>query len=142
MAGKARTVSTEIGITETRKIDIYKLSIGAEKRIWGVLEEAKDWLNEKADEYEGYGEIPLPEVIDMGMSLFIDNIETILDSITKDEDVKELMEEIDNEQLIEIARIVYEENVESVKKKIQAIQNPKEMEVTKKKTKRKTKNTE
>lgn len=112
--------SVEIGIEDVRKIEILPLSLAAERRIWNIVSEFQDYVAELTEEVGSIDDVPVNKLIEKGVQLVIDNMETVLQSVTKKgTDVAELLEEITNENAIDIAYCIYRNNIEKVKKKIQ-----------------------
>ena len=119
MRRNPRVKEVECGITEIRNIKIYPLSLAAETRIYDMVEDVKEHLKEMGGGDEGWQEnIQLIELVDYAISFISKNLETILEFVTHGEDVKELINEIDNVQAIEIAKIIYFVNFDDVKKKV------------------------
>ena len=114
-----RVEAIEVGITEIKKLDVYPLSLAAEKKVLAIYKEVKDYMDQLCEEeYEGgYGDIPVPVMIDKVVEVVSMNMEVILSSVTKDEDIAELLDEIDNCQVIDLATLMYKQNFEEPKKK-------------------------
>lgn len=132
-----RVEAIEVGITEIKKLDVYPLSLAAEKKVLALYKEVKDFMDQLCEEeYEGgYGDIPVPVMIDKIVEVISMNMETVLSSVTKDEDIVELLDEIDNCQAIDLATLMYKQNFEEPKKKMVTVIPQKE--APKKKAKKK-----
>ena len=114
-----RIKETEIGITEIRQIKIYPLSLAGEQCLYDMVEDVKEHLKEMAGTDDNWQEnIQLIELVDYAIKFISKNLETILEFVTNGEDVKELINEIDNVQVVEIAKIIYFTNFDEVKKKV------------------------
>jgi len=102
-----RVRSVQIGITEPRTIEIYPLSYRDQERLSEVIQRALTMFAEASDAEQ--------QVADFVAALFIlfkENINQIIRMVTPrvNHDEVDILAEIDNEQLFEIAKIIYEVN--------------------------------
>ena len=102
---KGNIVGVEIGREELRTLDLLPLSLASEKKLWSIVTEFQDYVAELAEEQDGgFEAIEGTALISKAVELFIENMEVILKSvIKKDEVAEDLLEEITNEQAVDIA---------------------------------------
>ncbi len=118
-----RVKEVEVGITEIKQLKIYPLSLAGEQRIYDMIDDVRKHLKEMSggDDENWQDNIQLIELVDYAISFISKNLETILEFVTHGEDAKELINEIDNYQAIEIAKIIYFVNFDDVKKKVMEV---------------------
>ena len=104
-----------IGIKTLRSIDILPLSIPDQKKLSKIITKGIQTFSSSADKLNDV------EVIKTIFNLVVDNLETVLALVIENEKPDELLKEMTNNQAIKIAEIIYEENYEELKKKVQKI---------------------
>ena len=107
--------SVEIGIRNLRKIKIYPLSMYDQKELTKIINKALKTIFEAKIEK---GQDELLVYVSFAIKAIEENIDKILKFVAPDEKPDLLMKDIDNYQLSEIVRIVYQENYESPVKNV------------------------
>ena len=100
-----------IGVRDLRNIKLYPLALGDQLELSDVIKEAL----EAFFKVEEGSEEALSLFVAFAFDLIKKNLTKILKLIALDEDPKELLKEITNAQVDEIARIVYQNNFEVLK---------------------------
>ena len=100
-----------IGVRDLRNIKLYPLALGDQLELSDLIKEAL----EAFFKVEEGSEEALSLFVAFAFDLIKKNLTKILKLITLDEDPKELLKEITNAQVDEIARIVYQNNFEVLK---------------------------
>lgn len=98
----------ECGIQELKVYDIFPLSVGAQIKFANKI---KDMIDEYDDEASD------TELVKMAMDFITENVPDILPLVNPDLTV----DDITNDQLIELAQIIYEVNYEAVAKKLRSL---------------------
>ena len=106
--------TAEVGRRNLRKIDIYPLAVGDQLSMTSIINEA---ITSFADTIEDI------EMAGVAIQLLTDNIPLILDFVIDKETEKteDLLKDITNDQAIEIAEIVYEQNYKSLFAKVKGL---------------------
>ena len=100
-----------IGVRDLRNIKLYPLALGDQLELSDLIKEAL----EAFFKVEEGSEEALSLFVAFAFDLIKKNLTKILKLIALDEDPKELLKEITNAQVDEIARIVYQNNFEVLK---------------------------
>lgn len=106
--------TTTIGRRNLRKIKIFPMSVGDQLSMTGIIAQVISALDTTSEDYETVGAVLL---------LIQEHIPTILEYIidTDSENSEELLKDITNDQLVDIAQIVYEQNYASLAKKLKSL---------------------
>jgi len=115
MSGESRVNpqirKVEIGIKQLREISIFPLSVRDQKHLSSIIAEAlQSFVNR-----EGKSDI---EFIKDIIVLIEDNLELILGLVTEVDKGEDMLSTMTNNQMLEIAEIIYKENYESLIKKV------------------------
>lgn len=100
-----------IGVRDLRNIKLFPLALGDQLELSDLIKEAL----EAFFKVEEGSEEALSLFVAFAFDLIKKNLTKILKLIALDEDPKELLKEITNAQVDEIARIVYQNNFEVLK---------------------------
>lgn len=106
--------TAEVGRRNLRKIDIYPLAVGDQLSMTSVINEAIIAFADVVTDFELAGSV---------IQVLTDNIPLILDFVIDKETEKteDLLKDITNDQAIEIAEIVYEQNYKSLFAKVKGL---------------------
>jgi len=106
----------EIGIFDLRKLKIYPLSMADQMELTEDINEVVTsffQINEEEDNEAAFAAFFI--------NLIKDNIPKILESITYNENIDEVLKQLTNQQAADIAKIVFDVNYESVLKNLQSL---------------------
>lgn len=112
-----RIKNVEIGILNLRKIKIYPLSMHDQLSLTDLINEAMRSFFESDKDGENENLIFVSFIV----KTIQDNIKKILKFVAPDEKPETVMKEIDNYQLSEIVRIVYQDNYEEPVKNVMSL---------------------
>lgn len=112
-----RIKNVEIGILNLRKIKIYPLSMTDQLSLTDLINEAMKSFFESDRDGENENLIFVSFIV----KTIQDNIKKILKFVTPDEKPETVMKEIDNHQLSEIVKIVYQDNYETPVKNVMSL---------------------
>lgn len=112
-----RIKNVEIGILSLRKIKIYPLSMTDQLSLTDLINEAMKSFFESDRDGENENLIFVSFIV----KTIQDNIKKILKFVTPDEKPETVMKEIDNHQLSEIVKIVYQDNYETPVKNVMSL---------------------
>jgi len=104
----------EVGIQYLRKISIYPLSLYHEKNLSKKIATFLGTFSEASVE----GAAGAMSIGVFAADFIMENIEEILSYAAPEENAQTLMQEITSDQAVEIAKIIYEINYETIIKKV------------------------
>ena len=105
----------KIGIRRLRKIKVYPLSAADQFKM-------TDILNEGLQKFTEMGDLPNAAFVAQMMELIRSNIGTIFGLVTDAKDRGEnILEELTNNQIAEIAEVIYEVNYKTLQKKVTSL---------------------
>lgn len=117
-----RVSSVEVGLRDLSNIRIYPLSIGHEI-------EVSDLISETVTNFMSQGISDIDKsVVDFTLNTLIKNLKKILELVTDNQDLRnegygsidELMKDMDNDQLADIAEVIYKNNFARIAKKLKS----------------------
>lgn len=113
-----RIVDVEIGIHDLRKIKVYPLSMQDQKELTKLINKVLKSIfaadTKKKDDKNLI-------FISLVVKAIEENIEEIFKYVIPDEDIGKVMKEIDNAQLSEIVKVVYQTNYETPVKNVMSL---------------------
>lgn len=112
-----RIKNVEIGILNLREIKIYPLSMTDQLSLTDLINEAMKSFFESDRDGENENLIFVSFIV----KTIRDNIKKLLKFVTPDEKPEIVMKEIDNHQLSEIVKIVYQDNYEVPVKNVMSL---------------------
>jgi len=114
-----RIKNVEIGILNLREIKIYPLSMTDQLSLTDLINEAMKSFFESDIDVDGENENLI--FVSFIVKTIRDNIKKLLKFVTPDEKPEIVMKEIDNHQLSEIVKIVYQDNYEVPVKNVMSL---------------------
>lgn len=123
---------TTIGLRTLRKIKIYPLSVGDQLELSDLIIDSLTKYNEiVADEKKPDMQV-FSEIANFIVNLIKENLDSLIEKITDRNEAEEdvhILDDVTNEQAIEIGKIVYEINFESLIKNVKSLFKVEEMEL-------------
>jgi len=121
-----RIVDVEVGIHNLRKAKVYPLSMHDQKQLTKRIDGLLKSIFSEGDKGKSKDEKNLI-IVAKAVKAIEDNIEPIFKFVLPDEDIPELMKELDNEQLSEIIKVVYETNYKMPVKNVMSLFQPEQL---------------
>lgn len=112
--------TTTIGVRVLREISVYPLSVGEELKLSDVISNAVVSFFDTRARLEDKTEINTEniEFVNMLIDLIRDNVAKVIEITTDEENPEGVLMDMTNEQLVDFATLIYQENFGNLRKKV------------------------